>query len=397
MNTSEVLLALAVILVAAKLGGLASARFGLPSVFGQLCAGVLLGPAVFGILRSSNPLQIGAELGSIILMFVAGLETDLAQMRRVSVVAFTSASGGVILPFASGTALAHLFGFDLLPSLFIGALLTATSVSISAQTLRELGRMRSREGSAILGAAVIDDILGLIVLSAVIALGEGRNGLVTIVHMLVFFPLAILVGVKVVPHLGSWAARRSTEGAGLMLAVIVALLYAWSAESLGNVAAITGAYLAGIIVARTDVADHATDGAKAIGFGLLIPIFFVNVGIQANFRALEYAPVFIALLILVAIVTKVAGCALGALTTGFSLSEATRVGVGMISRGEVALVVATIGRQAGVIDDSVYAAGVAMALVTTLVTPVLLRLVYAQTERRRQLPHMAVYGQVASD
>jgi len=385
MVTSDALLGLALILVAAKLGGIASARFGLPTVFGQLCAGVLLGPAAFHLLHSSNPLDIASELGAVILMFVAGLETDVAQMRRVGIAAFLSASGGVILPFAAGTALARVFGFALLPSLFVGTLLTATSVSISAQTLQELGRLRSREGTTILGAAVIDDVLGLIVLSLVITVGAGSGSLLPLVRTAAFFPIAIFVGLKIVPILGSWAARLSIEGAGLLMAVIIALVYAWSAESLGNVAAITGAYLAGLVVARTEVASHALDGTKAIGYGLLIPVFFVDVGIQSNFSGLASAPAFISLLIVIAVLTKVVGCAFGAAVGGFNAGAAARVGVGMISRGEVALVVATIGHQAGTIDDGIYAAAVAMTLITTLLTPVLLRLVYANhVEERNQ-------------
>ena len=387
MATSDALLGLALILLAAKLGGIASARFGLPTVFGQLCAGVLLGPAVFHLLQSSSPLDIASQLGAVILMFVAGLETDVAQMRRVGLAAFLSASGGVILPFVAGTALARFFGFGLVPSLFVGTLLTATSVSISAQTLQELGRLRSREGTTILGAAVIDDVLGLIVLSLVITLGSGSGSLLPLVRTAVFFPVAIVVGLTIVPILGSWAARLSIEGAGLLMAVIIALVYAWSAESLGNVAAITGAYVAGLVVARTDVATHALDGAKAIGYGLLIPVFFVDVGIQSSFSGLTSAPVFIALLIVVAVLTKVAGCAFGAAAGGFDVGAAGRVGVGMISRGEVALVVATIGHQAGTIDDGIYAAAVAMTLFTTLLTPLLLRLVYAN-HREEQTPEL---------
>ncbi len=378
MGTRGALFGLMLILVAAKLGSVVSAWLRLPTVFGQLCAGIVLGPAALSLLQPSGSLKDAADLGAVILMFVAGLETDLVQMREVGVAAFAAAVGGVVLPFAAGVALAHAFGLSLVPELFVGTLLTATSVSISAQTLQELRRLRSPEGMTILGAAVIDDVLGLIVLSAVIAIGEGSGSWFAIVRMAIFFPLAIIFGVKVVPHLGKWAARLSTEGAGLTMAVIIALGYAWLAESFGSVAAITGAYLAGLVVARTEVASHAVQGGKAIGYGLLIPIFFVSLGINANVHTLASAPLFIALLIGVAVVTKVAGCAIGAAAMGLGPIAATRVGVGMISRGEVALVVATIGHQAGGITDSIYAATVTMTLVTTLVTPILLRIVYGQ-------------------
>lgn len=370
---------LLLILVAAKVGGVVSQRVGLPAVFGQVAAGLLLGPAMLGIVRTSDVLLIGAELGAIMLMFVAGLETDVRQLRRVGVAAGGAAVGGVILPFLGGVTVARVFGLALAPSLFVGALLTATSVSISTQTLRELGRANSREGLTILGAAVIDDMLGLSVLAGVIAYATG-TGWLALVRMALFVLFAPLVGLFLVPRLGAWAARLRLEGASLSMAIIIALAYAWSAEAFGSVAAITGAYVAGLAVARSDIRVHALDGAKAIGVGFLVPVFFMSIGMQAELRHLAAATAFVAVLVVTATVTKIAGCGVGAWVGQLTPLESTRVGIGMISRGEVALVVATAGRTAGIIDDTLYAAAVALALSTTLLTPLLLRAAYARTE-----------------
>ncbi len=397
MAGSDVFLVLALILIAAKLGGLASRQIGLPAVFGQLCAGVLLGPTAFGLLRSSTPLALGSELGAVILMFVAGLETDVAQLRRVGRAAFTSALGGVVLPFVAGVALAQAFAMPIVPSLFIGALLTATSVSISVEVLRDLGHLHSREGTTILGAAVIDDVLGLIVLSFVVAARGGASGVLPVIHLALFLPLATLVGLTVVPRLARWAARQPIEHAGLIASLVIALTYAWSAEALGNIAAITGAYLAGLSVARSEIRSHALDGARALGYGLLIPVFFVNVGIVADLHRLGSSPLaFVILFIVAAIVTKAIGCALGARVSGLTSGEAVRIGAGMIARGEVALVVATLGHAAGVIDDAVYAATIAMTLATTLLTPVLMRLTFV-VEAPAPAARAAGYLNVASD
>jgi Kef-type K+ transport system membrane component KefB len=379
MASSDVFLVLALILIAAKLGGLVSRQVGLPAVFGQLCAGVLLGPTAFGLLRSSSSLALGSELGAVILLFVAGLETDVAGLRRLGGAAVATAVGGVALPFAAGVALAGVFGLPITASLFVGALLTATSVSISVEALRDLGHLQSRVGTTILGAAVIDDVLGLIILAVVAAARGGANGILPLVHTALFLPLAALVGLIAVPPLGRWAARQPIEQAGLMAALAIALLYAWSAETVGNMAAITGAYLAGLSVARSEIRGPAIDGAKALGYGLLIPVFFVSVGAAADLHGVgQSSLVFVALLIGAAVVTKACGCALGARAAGLTGAEALQVGVGMVARGEVALVVAALGRAIGALDGAVYAAAVAMTLVTTLLTPLLLRLTFIE-------------------
>jgi Kef-type K+ transport system membrane component KefB len=312
-------------------------------------------------------------------MFIAGLETDTQQMRKVGGVAFVSASMGVVLPFIAGTAFALALHHPLATSLFLGTLLTATSVSISAQTLKDLGKLTSKEGTTILGAAVIDDVLGLIVLSAMLAFTLGQNPLWSILKMVLYFPIAFVIGRYLFPLLSHWLPRLLAVEVRLGFVLALVFCYAWAAQSLGNVAAITGAYIAGVMMSGTDMREWVHDGMSKLGYSLFIPIFFVGIGIQATFQGIWGNPAlawFCLGLIGIGIVTKVLGCGCGALFGGFRLSEAITVGVGMISRGEVALITASIGLQAGLITPALFSATVLMTIVTTVVTPPLLKLVY---------------------
>lgn len=324
-----------------------------------------------------------ADVGVILLMFVAGLETDLAEMRRVGKVAFWAAFGGVVLPMAGGIATAVLFGLPLYwEAIFIGTILTATSVSISAQTLMELGALRSREGATILGAAVIDDVMGIIVLSFVVAFARAPEGgadvggvALIVVRMVLFFSLAIAAGRLLEPAL-RWVSRLGVSQAVLAAAVVIALAYAWLAEYGGGVAAITGAYVAGLLLAQTPFKTTIDAGIHPLTYSLFVPIFFISIGLHANGRELGDSAAFTAVLILVAIVAKMAGSSLCARASGFTTKESVRVGAGMISRGEVGLIVAGYGLANGLISQQVFSTSVVMVLVTTMVTPPLLRLTF---------------------
>jgi Kef-type K+ transport system membrane component KefB len=376
-DATTLLVIIACLLIAAKVVGWLCLRVGIPPVLGQLLVGVLIGPSVLGWVHPDPLINAFANIGVIILMFVAGLETDMKQMRQVGGTAFVAATMGVILPFVAGFIFSYALGYPLHVSLFLGTLLTATSVSISAQTLKDMGRLSTKEGTTILGAAVIDDVLGLIVLSVIIAFSLGANPIWSIVKMLAYFPIAYLLGHYGFPLLSRWLPRLLAAEARLGMVLALVLLYAWSAESLGNVAAITGAYIAGMLVGRTEMRDWVHDGISKIGYAFLIPIFFVYVGIQANFHGVwQTPPLIIVSLLAIAIVTKVVGCGGGALLCRFRAKEALAVGIGMVSRGEVALITASIGLHAKLISEDLFAIVILMALVTTLVTPLLLRLVF---------------------
>ncbi len=284
---------------------------------------------------------------------------------------------GVILPFIGGTIFASVLGYPLPVSLFLGTLLTATSVSISAQTLKDLGKLRTKEGTTILGAAVIDDVLGLVVLSLILAFTLGQNPTWAILKMVLYFPIAYAIGHYAFPALSRWLPKMLVLEARIGLVLALVLLYAWSAEELGSVAGITGAYIAGILVSRTEMREWVHDGISKIGYALFVPLFFVYVGVEANFRSMGSMPLYLLIaFIAIAIGTKILGCGSGALLCRFRPQEALTVGVGMVSRGEVALITASIGLQAGLINASLFSVVIVITLVTTMITPLLLKMAY---------------------
>jgi len=273
--------------------------------------------------------------------------------------------------------------------IFIGTILTATSVSITAQTLMEIGALRSREGTVILGAAVIDDVMGIVVLSFVVAFARTEGGVdpatlaMVLGRMVAYFTLAVLGGA-----LFEAIARRAqmlgvSQGLlGIVLAVV--FLYAWAAEFAGGVAAITGAYLAGVFFSRTSFKPRIDAGIHPLTYSMLVPVFFVGIGLQANGRQLGGHVAFTLAIVAVAILTKVVGCGVAARLLGFGRTEALRVGVGMISRGEVGLIVASYGLAHGIIGVDVFSASVIVVLATTMVTPLLLRLTFPRRVRPPQ-------------
>lgn len=384
----ELMLVLAIVLAGAKLAGWLMVRLNQPSVVGEIAFGLILGPSVLNLMSSplvTHPAETGetlrmlAELGVVMLMFLAGLETDLGAMREVGVPAFAGAVGGVILPFLGGWGLGVLVGMPTGEAVFLGTILTATSVSISAQTLLELRKLRTREGMTILGAAVIDDVLGILMLSIVVALFASTGGAATpiwlvAVKMVAYFAVAVLLA-PLMQRLLGWFAKLPIAEPLMAGALVLVLVYSWSAEYLGGVAAITGAYLIGILLGRTELKHKLEQGTQTFTYGLLVSVFFVDIGLRADLgAALRGDLVWLGLaIVLIATVAKVIGAAAGTRLAGFSNLESVRVGTGMVSRGEVGLIVAAIGVERGVIPTDVFALMVLMVVVTTLITPLLLR------------------------
>jgi Kef-type K+ transport system membrane component KefB len=387
----QLLLALVIVISGAKLAGLLSARLGHPAVLGELLAGLVLGPTLLNMFGwpffTSAHLQDTvfelAELGVILLMFIAGLEIDLAEMRKTGRVALLVGVLGVMTPLALGFGAALPFGYDTQKALFIGVLLTATSVSISAQTLLELGRLRSRVGLVLLGAAVIDDVLVILLLSLFVALAGGGGSvvdlLVIVARMALFLAGAVMLGLWLFPRLLGRVARWPVSQPVLSTALVITLLLAWSAELVGEVAAITGAFLAGMLFARTRYRHDIEEGTSRMAYSFFVPIFFASIGLHTNARLLDGSLIWLTLLICaVAIISKLIGCGLGARLAGMSTRESIQVGTGMISRGEVGLIVASVGISNGIIGQELFAVTVVMVLATTLATPLLLRLVFRE-------------------
>ncbi len=377
MTSIHLLLPLAIILVGARLIGRLSQRLGMPGVLGELLAGLILGPSVLGLIHPNEVISAVADIGVLLLMFIAGLETDLLQLRRVGKASSWAAAAGVVLPLAGGVIAGQAFGLSWPTSLFMGAALTATSVSVSVQTLQELGRLKTKEGMVTLGAAIIDDVLGILILSVILGMvGQGGSPLMALLRIALFFPIAMLGGRLIVQPLMRWIDRHHAKEAGFALVVALVLVYGWAAEELGGLAAITGAYMAGILVARLPEArSWVTEGASKVGYGIFVPVFFVSVGLSTDVGSVMVAPWLSLVIIVVAIVTKMFGSGLGARFGGCTWPEARAVGAGMVARGEVALVMATLGLSSGLLDQTTFGVVILMTLVTTLLTPFLLKFV----------------------
>ncbi|HLF71767.1 MAG TPA: cation:proton antiporter [Dehalococcoidia bacterium] len=364
-------------LVAGNLASRAGQRFGMPSAVGTICVGLVIGPAAFGLVADSQTLETFSQVGVIILMFVAGMETDMEMMRRVSTSAFLVAVGGVVLPFIGGVAVGLAFNLSAQETLFLGAILTATSVSISAQTLKELGLLQSREGTTILAAAVIDDVMGVIVLAFVFSMSGQGDPAISIMKMAIFLPASFGIGYLLTQPVAKRMEDHLSTEAQLSIVISAALAYAWAAERLGGVAAVTGAYMAGLLVARTRLVHTVMEGLNWVAYSFFVPLFFVAIGFKANFHSLADAPALAASLLVVAVCSKIVGCYVAARFTGFSTKAALLIGVGMMSRGEVALVIAAAGLAAGSVGSALFSATILMTLVTTILTPVVLKLLHS--------------------
>ncbi|MCC6190732.1 MAG: cation:proton antiporter [Anaerolineales bacterium] len=391
----QFILALGLLIGAARLGGLASKRLGQPAVLGELLVGVLLGPTLLDFFRLTwfSDEHLGeqihhlADLGVILLMFLAGLEIELDEMLKTGRAALTAGLLGVLVPVGLGSGVALLFDYPVVLALFMGVVLSATSVSISAQTLIELRVLRSREGLALLGAAVFDDILVILVLSIFLALGGGGAGgpgqvVIVLARMAAYLAGAVLLGFWLVPRLLDWIHRLPISYGLVSFGIVLVLLFAWSAEVLGGIAAITGAFLVGVAMARSSLRQEIEHSFTTLTYGFFVPLFFVNIGLQADARQVSgRALVFGLALILVAIVSKILGSGLGAWWGGLQRGEALRLGIGMVSRGEVGLIVASVGLRQGLIDTVVFADIVLVVLATTLLTPLMLRWAYSRARR----------------
>jgi monovalent cation:proton antiporter-2 (CPA2) family protein len=368
------ILQLVIILAAAKATGHLSARLGQPTVLGQLICGVIIGPAVLGWIEYDQFIQQLSTIGVILLMFIAGLETDVKEFRANAKASTYVGVGGIIAPFIGGYVSAVWLGLGFHESLFFGMVLTATSVSITVQTLREMGQLQSREGVTILGAAVLDDVLVIILLAFLMSfIGGGDASLSEVVlKKVLFFGAAILLVWKVLP----WCIRRmavlKVPQAPLAAAIILCLAFSYFAEFTG-VASIIGAYLAGIAIGSTEYGHSVMEKTEQVGYSFFIPIFFVSIGFSAQFSgAGEFLWLILPLGVL-AILGKIIGSGLGARLAGFHWLSSFRVGSGMVSRGEVALILAALGLESGLLERPMFTVLIIVILITTLVAPPLLK------------------------
>ena len=390
MSNYHYLLELAIILLCTKFLGLATRKVQMPQVVGALLAGVLLGPAVGGILTETSFIQAVAELGVIVLMFCAGLETDIQELKASGKASFVIALCGVLVPLAGGFGLACFFnrpgmitsdatGSLFLQNIFIGIVLTATSVSITVETLKELGKLKTRSGNAILGAAIIDDILGIIALTIVTSLADSSVNIITVLLKIVgFFAFSAVAGFIFYKVYKAWTeAAPKNLHRHVIIAFVFCLLMAYIAEEFFGVADITGAFIAGLIISNTQRSVFVETKFDTLSYMLLSPVFFASIGLKVELpKMTPTIIVFSLLLIVVAILTKIIGCGFGAKICGYKPYQWKRIGVGMISRGEVALIVASKGAALGLLGSAFLGPVVIMVVVTTIVTPIFLKVVF---------------------
>jgi Kef-type K+ transport system membrane component KefB len=371
MAVPAVLLMLAALLAGARLLGEAAERVGQPAVLGELLAGVVLGPSVLGVVNPDLPVvHVMAEIGVVILLFQIGLETNLRRLLSVGGTAATVAVVGVAVPFMLGLEAGRLLGLGQLPTLVAAAALTATSVGITARVLSDLGRLQDQESQVVLGAAVIDDIIGLIILAVVARLVAGHslsagNIALTTLTAFGFVAGALLVGRLIVPALFRLLARIGSEQAVAMMGLVVAFLLATLADAVGS-ALIIGAFTAGLVFAPTVHARPIERGVVRLGH-FFVPIFFVAVGAAVDVRSFLDAKVLLVggVLIVVAVVGKV----IAGFAPFWFRGRKLVVGVGMVPRGEVGLIFAQTGLAAGVLDAGLFSAITAMVMVTTFIAP----------------------------
>ena len=389
MHSYTFLISLAIILLSTKLLGLLTRRLHMPQVVGALMAGIILGPAMLNMMPDTEFFRLGAELGVIILMFSAGLETDLVELKNAGKASLVIAVIGAVLPLAAGFGLAVLFvpggvsfgDTAFLQSVFIGVILTATSVSITVETLRELGKLDTRAGSAILGAALIDDIFGIVALTVITSFADDSIHLGTVLlKILLFFVFIALVGVLFSKFFESLIDHYSKDMRRFaILAFVFCLTLAYAAEVIFGVANITGAYFAGLIICNTQKTKYIASRFDTLSFLLLSPLFFASIGLDFMLPEMSFNVIlFTVLLLVIAVATKIIGCGAGAKLCGYSNNESLQIGTGMVSRGEVALIVASKGNAMGLMSGVFYAPVILTVVVTTILAPILLKLVVAR-------------------
>lgn len=396
MNTLEILRNLAIILIAAKFFGLIARKIKAPQVAGEIIAGLLLGPTLLNLVVADDFLSGMAEIGVILLMFSAGLETDIDKLKKSGFKATLLALAGVFVPLTFGTIMYICFyGFSgfgspqFIEALFIGTILTATSVSITVQALKELGKISTEVGTTIMSAAIIDDVIGIVVLTAVLGLKDPSSNVISVVVKTVaFFALSVLIGLivfKVMEIINKrWPHTRRLPIIGLAIAFSLSYI----ADKYFGVADITGAYVAGIIMSSLEDSDYIDRKMDINSYMIFGPVFFASVGLQTDLKSVDLTLLtFSIAFVLVGLFGKIIGCGLLARLLKYNVSDSLKIGIGMMTRGEVALIVSQRGLKAGIIDSKYFTAVILLIIISSIMTPILLKNIYARDEH--QLAHKA--------
>lgn len=387
---------IAIILLSTKVFGLIAQKFKMPQVVGALFAGVILGPAVLNILHETEFIHQMAELGVIVLMFTAGLEADVNELKKTGKAATVIAILGVLVPLLGGFLVSYIFSESvgavdtnaLLQDIFVGVILTATSVSITVQTLKELGSLNSRAGNTILGAALIDDILGIIILTIITSLADTSvNIYLVFIKIILFFIFTIIFAIIFKKVFKIWADKYNGDVRRFAVtSFVICLLLSFIAEEVFGVADITGAFIAGLIISNNKKSEYIDSRFETLSYMLLSPIFFASIGIRVEITGMNLDTIiFTVVLLIIAILTKIIGCALGAKLCKYSTHESIQIGAGMVSRGEVALIVANKGIAVSLINSSFLTPIVIVVVITTVITPILLEIAFSKEKKVDEL------------
>ncbi len=387
MESYEILRELAIIVIAAKFLGLLARKLKAPQVVGEILAGVLIGPSVLGIVTQNDFISYMSEIGVILLMFSAGLGTDLKQLIKTGPQATLVAICGVFIPLISGALLYVGFygsspwgSLGFYKAVFVGVILTATSVSITAQTLKEMGKISTKVGTLILSAAIIDDVIGIIILTFVIGFkNPDEQPLRVVISTVLFFVFAIIVGI-VSYKIFKWVDAKYPHTRRIPIAGLAyCFAFSFIAERYFGIADITGAYVAGIILCSIDDSSYIERKVDINSYMLFGPIFFASIGLKTNFESMSSNLIWFSIgFVLVGLLAKIIGCGLMAKCFKYNNNDALKVGVGMMTRGEVALIVSQKGLSVGLLDSSYFACVILLIIVSSITTPIILKLLYSK-------------------
>ncbi|EOS28922.1 MAG: cation:proton antiporter [Lachnospiraceae bacterium] len=391
MEAYDVFKDLAIIIIAAKFFGILARKCKAPQVVGEIIAGLIIGPSILGLVNQSDFLIEMAEIGVIILMFSAGLETDLKDLMKTGPIAALIACAGVFVPLILG-ALLYMGFYGVAPwgsegfykAVFVGTILTATSVSITVEALKEMGKLKGKVGTTILSAAIIDDVIGIIVLTFVMGFkSPDSNPASVVVNTVLFFIFAIVVGFvcfkifKFVDNKYPHTRRIPIAGLALCLAM------AYIAEKYFGIADITGAYVAGIILCSIRDSEYIASKMDTNSYILFGPVFFASIGLKTNLESLNVSIlIFSIAFVAVGLISKIIGCSLMARICKFNMSDSLKIGVGMMTRGEVALIVSQKGLSVGLLTPVYFTSVILLIIVSSIATPIILKLLYAKDDKK---------------
>ena len=381
MENYNFLVSIAIIMLTTKILGDLTNKFNLTQVVGALLAGVVVGPSCLGLIAETDFISCTAEIGVILLMFMAGMDTDINEIKSNAKACIITACIGVIVPLIGGTlAYALYFHTDMsdytqmLKAIFVGVLLTATSVSITVEALREMGKLEGKVGNAILGAAVLDDIIGIVVLTIVSSLKDPSVSISAVLLKILAYLAAMAILAVVIYKCRDQIDRNIHKRRISTYALAACLLISFASEHFFGVADITGAFLLGLFLSKCKIRSEVARKLSVPSYLFFSPVFFASVGLKVELEGLNGSLILFSLiLLLIAVLTKIVGCGLGVKICGFTNIEALQVGVGMVSRGEVALIVAQKGYAMGLLDAALFPPIVIVVIATTIITPVILK------------------------